>query len=169
MKPGCSRRLVAVLGALAALGLASVYGKRMVIINTSPSVPCGLYIRSSEGPHVGAIVDFRIPAAAQSYVWGRTGNAGGDWYIIKPIIAGPGDRVDTTGRWLKLNDIRIAPMPPAKDSQGRLLPIWRDRRSLNADEFFVFSGRIPNSFDSRCYGPIRREQIEAVRTLLITW
>jgi len=48
------------------------------------------------------------------------------------------------------------------DIQGSLLPIWPDRRVLNADEFFVFSGRIPNSFDSRCYGPIQRTQIDAV-------
>jgi type IV secretory pathway protease TraF len=40
---------------------------------------------------------------------------------------------------------------------------------LAHDEFFVFSNRIPNSFDSRCYGPLHRQQIEAVRRALMTW
>jgi type IV secretory pathway protease TraF len=52
---------------------------------------------------------------------------------------------------------------------GRSLPLWRDNRVLGPDEFFVFSDRIPNSFDSRCYGPIRRQQIDAVRKPWITW
>ena len=54
-------------------------------------------------------------------------------------------------------------MPPADDSAGRPLPAWRIRRVLGPDEFFVFSSRIANSFDSRCYGPITRKDIQAVR------
>jgi type IV secretory pathway protease TraF len=60
-------------------------------------------------------------------------------------------------------------MPPPKDSRGRPLPVWHDRHTLGTDEFFVFSDRIPNSFDSRCYGPIHHHQIETVRRALITW
>jgi conjugative transfer signal peptidase TraF len=142
---------------------------RFLVINTSPSVAPGLYLRSSEEPAVGKLVDFCIPPAARSYVLGRTGNSGDDWYILKPIVAGPGDRINTTGDWLVINDQRIAPMPPPKDSRGRPLPVWRDCRALGPDEFFVFSDRIPNSFDSRCYGPICREQIEAVRKPFVTW
>jgi len=142
---------------------------RFLVINTSPSVAPGLYLRSSEEPAVGKLVDFCIPPAARVYVLGRTGNNGENWYILKPIVAGPGDRIDTTGDWLIINGQRIAPMPLPKDSRGRPLPVWRDCRVLGADEFFVFSSRIPNSFDSRCYGPIRREQIGAVRMALVTW
>ena len=68
-----------------------------------------------------------------------------------------------------LNGRSIAPMPPAKDTAGRPLPIWRACRMLGRDEFFVFSNRIPNSFDSRCYGPIQRAQIFCVRLAIITW
>jgi len=50
-----------------------------------------------------------------------------------------------------------------------LFIVWRGSRALGSDEFFVFSSRIPNSFDSRCYGPIDRSQIESVRAPLITW
>jgi conjugative transfer signal peptidase TraF len=162
-------RLIVILIMVGAMGLASLPGKRLLVINTSPSIPRGLYIRSFESPHVGAIVDFRIPTAARTYVLGRCGEVGSDWYIIKPIIAGPGDRVDTKGAWLTVNGARIAPMPPSRDSQGRPLPIWRGDRVLEPDEFFVFSNRIPNSFDGRCYGPIQRHEIEDVRKPLMVW
>jgi conjugative transfer signal peptidase TraF len=142
---------------------------RFLVINTSPSVVPGLYLRSSEEPAVGKLVDFCIPPAARTYVLGRTGNSGDNWYILKPIVAGPGDHIDTTGDWLVINGQRIAAMPPPTDSRRRPLPVWRDCRILAPDEFFVFSDRIPNSFDSRCYGPIHRQQIETVRRALITW
>ena len=157
------------LVALGAMAIASTRANRQIVINTSPSVQPGLYMRSSEPPHIGSIVDFRIPPAAQPYVQARSGCRGDQWYILKPILAGPGDLIDTTTHWLIINNHKIAPMPPADDGNGHALPIWHVHRALGPDEFFVFSSRIPNSFDSRCYGPIRRYQIETVRKPLLTW
>jgi conjugative transfer signal peptidase TraF len=159
-----------------ALGLMGVWaflptlvGRRVVVINTSPSVAPGLYLRCAIEPAVGQIIDFRIPDRAKPYVQGRTGNGGEDWYILKPILAGPGDRVDTTGSSLVINGRMIAPMPPDLDGAGQPLPVWRKNCVLADDEFFVFSYRIPNSFDSRCYGPITRREIASVRRPLLTW
>jgi len=166
---GLGRPWIISLAVAAAMAMASTWANRQIVINTSLSVPQGLYVRSSEPPHVGAIVDFRIPLAAREYVRARTGDSGENWYILKPIAAGPGDRVDTTGDWLVINDRRIAPMPPSDDGAAHRLPIWRGCITLGLEEFFVFSGRIPNSFDSRCYGPILRTQIAAVRKPLIVW
>ena len=166
-----ARRVLSRLGAIVVvLAILPELGtRRFLVINTSPSVAPGLYIRSSDEPAVGKLVDFCIPPAARDYVRGRTGISGENWYILKPIVAGPGDWVDTTGNSLIVNGERIAPMPPRTDGNGRALPIWRKKCVLTADEFFVFSGRIFNSFDSRCYGPIRRQQIETVRRALMTW
>jgi type IV secretory pathway protease TraF len=99
----------------------------------------------------------------------RSRNSGRDWYILKPIAAGPGDRVDSTGDWLFINGRQIAPMPPARASDGLAVPRWSMSRVLGPNEFFVFSSRIPNSFDSRCYGPITRNEIASVRRPLISW
>ena len=154
-------------GALAVFSM--LFADRQFVINTSPSVQPGIYVRSSDAPRVGVIIDFRIPPMARGYVRARTGDGGEDWYILKPIVAGPGDRVDTTGSWLVINGRRIAPMPPPRDRAGHPLPIWHARRILGPGEFFVFSGRITNSFDSRCYGPVSRSEIESVRRALITW
>ena len=161
--------LLAAAALLLVIALPNLGMQRILVINTSPSVAPGLYLRSSEQPAVGKLVDFRIPLAARDYVRGRTGNGGEDWYILKPIAAGPGDRVDTTGPWLVINGRQVAPMPPETDGNGRRLPLWRAYRVLRSGEFFVFSNRIPNSFDSRCYGPITRGQIAAVRRSLIVW
>jgi len=142
---------------------------RQIVINTSPSVPPGLYMRSGEEPRVGSLIDFKVPDAARDYLQSRTGSEGHDWYILKPIVAGPEDRVDTTGEWLVINGQRVASMPPSRDAEGRELPVWREVRTLGPAEFFVFSGLITHSFDSRCYGPVTREQISSVRRPLFTW
>jgi len=52
---------------------------RFLVINTSPSVAPGLYLRSTMEPTVGQIVDFHIPYPAMHYVQGRTGKDGHDW------------------------------------------------------------------------------------------
>jgi conjugative transfer signal peptidase TraF len=149
--------------------LPTLVGQRVIVINTSPSVAPGLYLRCATEPAVGRIVDFRIPARARQYILARTHQTGDDWYILKPIAAGPGDRVDTTGTSLLINGRAVAPMPPDSDGAGRPMPVWRENRVLEPDEFFMFSARIPNSFDSRCYGPIRKADIAAVRNTLILW
>ena len=163
------KRVILSLGILGAwILLAETCADRQIAINTSPSVPPGIYLRSRSEPKVGNIVDFCIPAPGLAYVAGRSAYSGQNWYILKMIAAGPGDQVDATGDWLEINGKRVAPIF-AQDADGRQLPRWREARVLGADEFFVFSDRIPNSFDSRYYGPIQREQIKAVRVSLVTW
>ena len=141
---------------------------RQIVINTSPSVKPGLYWRGDEKPRVGTIIDFRIPPLARVYVHERTGHFGRRWYILKPIAAGPGDRINTLGRWLYINGRKIAQIY-THDEKGRLLPHWRADCVLGPHEYFVYSNRIWNSFDSRYYGPISQKQIAAVRVPLLTW
>jgi conjugative transfer signal peptidase TraF len=164
------RSLRASLTMLVTLAIVSAcFANRQIVINTSPSVAPGLYVRWETEPAVSRLIDFHIPLSARQYVQDRTGKDATDWYILKPIVAGPGDKVDTTGSSLQINGRAIAPMPPELDSAGRPLPLWRQNRVLGTDEFFVFSARIPNSFDSRCYGPVTRRDIASVRRPLITW
>jgi conjugative transfer signal peptidase TraF len=149
--------------------LSFCFANRQIVINTSPSVKPGLYVRSRLLPVTGSLIDFRMPATVRSYMQLRTGRDSREWYILKPIVAGPGDRVDTINNEFRINGQFLAPMPPALDGFGNQLPRWIGNRILNNDEFFVFSDRIPYSFDSRCYGPVHRNEIESVRRPLITW
>jgi len=158
--------VLAVLGMWMTLSLLLAH--RQIVINTSPSVAPGLYMRVNEKPQVGRIIDFRIPHLAWAYIKERTGHTGKHWYILKPIAAGPGDRINTIGPWLYINGRKTAPIY-IHDEKGRLLPHWRADCVLGPGEYFVYSSRIWNSFDSRYYGPIRRRHIAAVRAPLVNW
>jgi len=136
---------------------------RFIVLNVSPSVPLGLYVKIDDRPSAGHLVEFQLPP----HVMGD-GRHARHRVILKPIAAGPGDHIDTTGDWLFINERCIAPIFTV-DSEGQPLPVWRARRVLQPGEFFVFSARVPNSFDSRYFGPIRCEDIIAVRRPLWTW
>jgi conjugative transfer signal peptidase TraF len=165
-----NRILCVTLVLLAVLGAVSMwFANRQIVINTSPNVTPGLYIRRNIAPAIGQLVEFRIPVSVRAYILARAGHDGHDWFILKPVAAGPGDRVDTTGGDLRINGNFVAPMPPLLDGFGNKLPRWAQNRALGPDEYFVLSIRISNSFDSRCFGPVTRDEIESVRRPLITW
>jgi type IV secretory pathway protease TraF len=65
-----------------------------------------------------------------------------------------------TGR-LRINGRDRAPIA-VRDSCGVTLPRWTGCRRLGTSELFVFSDRVPNSFDSRYFGPIDRTSVVGV-------
>ena len=150
----------AVLPCAAAAALAGIVPQPSVLWNRSASEPPGLYVRTAAAPAIGRIIAFHAPASAFPYADGRMG------YlhripILKQIAAGEGDVVCTRAGALSINGRWRAPVL-AHDPRGGLLPQWRDCRALGKGEFFVFSNRIPNSFDSRYYGPVKIGEIVGV-------
>ncbi len=147
-----------------AIGLAmiTVFGALVVrnpifLLNRSPSEPPGLYVRAGRDLAVGAIIAFRTPAAAfpyadlsMAYLHHRP--------LLKAVAAGPGNTVCTTAGELIINGHKVAPIA-MRDRQGRALPRWRGCRRMGQDEVFVYSARVPNSFDSRYYGPVHRADV----------
>ena len=137
----------------------------LVLWNPTPSEPMGLYIRRATPPGVGVIIAFRTPGAAFPYADQRMA------YlhripILKTVAAVQGDMVCTDGGVLTINGRRRAAVN-ARDSRGAELPAWRGCRALAPGEFFVFSDRAPNSFDSRYYGPIDQHSIVGVFSPLL--
>jgi len=131
---------------------------RVLAINPTDSLPRGLYMRVDAPIAVGAIVEFKTPEIVRANV------AGHFEYLLKPIVAAPGDRVDTTSDEVVINGIAVANSTiMTTDSRGRSVPQWRENRILGPDELFVLSTRIPNSVDSRYFGPIHRRQVANVR------
>lgn len=141
--------------------IAIIAHNRHFVVNLSPSLPYGLYRRIADEPARGRLVEFRLPIEPPSRA--RTPVQ----LVLKPIIAGQGDYVDTSGDSLWINGRPVAPIHRT-DSAGRALPVWRASRRLEEDEFFTYSARVPNSFDSRYYGPVRRRDILAVYVPLWT-
>jgi type IV secretory pathway protease TraF len=80
--------------------------------------------------------------------------------LVKPLAAGPGDHVCVTDH-LAISGQTIAPVLDA-GPDGVPLPRWRECRVLAADEWFAYAPRIPNSLDSRYYGPVKAADITGV-------
>lgn len=147
-------------------GLAAAVPKPSLLWNTTDSEPRGLYVRTPEAPGLGRIVAFNAPASAFPYADERMS------YlhrvpILKEIAATAGDEVCTLNGELRINGRRVAPVL-AHDRRGRALPRWQGCRRLGRGELFVHSARIPNSFDSRYFGPILSREVLGVFRPLVT-
>jgi conjugative transfer signal peptidase TraF len=147
------------------LALAQAH-RNLLLFNRTPSEPLGLYVRAPRAPvRVGSLVAFPAPAAAFPYADRREGFLH-ETPILKAVAALAGDHVCTLGGVLTINGVRRATIA-SRDRQGVLLPHWTGCRRLAAGEAFVFSNRVPNSFDSRYFGPVAVASAQAYRPLLV--
>ena len=146
-----STLLLVTLGVVALVGAADAFGP-FLLWNRTDSEPPGLYAKSFGQPAHGRLIAFWAPPAAFPSAADRMG------YlrrvpILKEVVAMAGDQVCTRGAVLTVNGRPLASVLQ-RDPRGQTLPQWRGCRRLADGEYFVFSGRIPNSFDSRYYGPV---------------
>jgi len=139
-------------------------GPALALVNESPSLPRGLYLRIGATVERGAVVAIIQPAAVRSYLM-RLGMPG-DVLLLKRVAAVEGDLVcagfgivRTPGRQVQTLD---------RDRQGAALPVWRDCRRLARDELFLL-GDTPGSFDSRYFGPVLRGEAVGVYREVLTW
>jgi conjugative transfer signal peptidase TraF len=141
------------LGVGAFLLFAAHANHNALLVNVSPSEPEGLYLRV-HGVKVrrGALVAFLAPAAAFPYADRQMGFLHRT-PILKAVGAIAGDYVCASGGELWINGNRRAKIA-ATDRNGQALPRWLGCRRLAAGEVFAFSDRVPNSFDSRYFGPM---------------
>jgi conjugative transfer signal peptidase TraF len=168
--PGRARALAIVGGATAAvvglLALAHAH-RGFVLVNGTASEPPGLYARAMGEPiRPGSLVAFMAPPAAYPYVAQRMPFLQST-PIIKAVAAVAGDQVCTAGGVLTVNGVQLAQIRQ-RDSQGYVLPHWIACRPLRPGELFVFSNRVPTSFDSRYYGPIAVALAQPYRPLVTT-
>lgn len=146
---------------IGALSLATAGGARPLLLwNRTASEPEGLYVRGAGPVSVGALIAFPAPSAAFPYADGHMG------YlrrvpILKHVAAVAGDQVCTANNRLEING-RVRATILRQDRRGATLPRWDGCRRLRDGEVFVFSDRIPNSFDSRYFGPVNRAEIVGV-------
>lgn len=161
-----TRRVVTVgLAAGVAMAVAALTPAiPLLLLNRTPSEPPGVYLRVGDTPSRGDIIAFRTPPAAFPYADARMAYLH-HRPLLKAVAAAAGDEVCTTSGSLVINRMERAPIA-VQDGQGRALPRWRGCRRLAAGEVFVFSARVPNSFDSRYYGPVAAGAVLGVYRLL---
>jgi len=148
--------LVAIGLAIAVFQLSSVFGLR---INTSPSLPMGLYIITADA---GAdLVEFCPvePFATLSIVRGYRDPgtcSDGAAPLLKPVIASAGDVVEVSARGISVNgELLLNTAPLTRDTKGRHLEAWPSGRyAVDPGTIWVASSYHPRSFDSRYFGPV---------------
>lgn len=159
---------------LLALGMAChAAGAR---INTTRSIPVGLYWTSSAPVAKGAYVQFCPPPAApftQAKQRGYIGVGfcpGGYGLLMKRVLAAKGETVFITDEGVRVAG-KLVPLsaPLAADRAGRPMPRYRASVTLAESEVLLMSDVNAASFDARYFGPIRSAQIISVIRPVLTW
>lgn len=146
-------------------------------VNSTRSIPPGLYWTSSEQVKKGAYVLFCPPrrsvfdeARNRGYI-GPGPCPGGYGYMMKKILATEHDVVSVTNEGVRINGTFLPhSMPRKTDGMGRPLPHYRIRNHVLDDtELMLMSDVSGKSFDGRYFGPVDRSQIRAVIRPVLTW
>lgn len=136
-----------------------------IVVNGTPSLPLGIYRKENRPVQVGAFILFRLPPAQ---VGGRT-------YarepLIKRVAAVEGDCIRIAPSGVSVNGTLLANSAQlSQDREGRPLPQPSlDEYTLRDGEILAMSTYNARSFDSRYFGPIRREWIVSVLEPVLTW
>ncbi|MEQ1708779.1 MAG: S26 family signal peptidase [Terricaulis sp.] len=137
------------------------------LINTTPSVPTGLYVRDyGASLERGAIIAFRQPAAARAYL-GATLGFPNDAPLLKLVAAMPGDRACREDAGVRVGGA-LRPVMDV-DPRGAALPQWRECRALASDEVFALGGHGASSFDSRYFGPVHEADMLGIYRSIVAW
>jgi conjugative transfer signal peptidase TraF len=145
-------------------------------VNTTPSIPLGVYQLSNEPLVTGSYVLFCPPPApvfamakARGYV-GAGFCPGGYGQLMKRLVAAKNDRVTINAEGVVVNGQRLPLSKLIKlDGGSRPLPHYAKSWVLGSDEVLVMSDSNSGSFDGRYFGSIQRAQIVGVIHPVFTW
>ena len=152
------RFLLAGVVAAATLATLTVPVSYYAVWNVSASVPTGLYaIRGKASLHVGERVAIEPPPELRCLLAER-GYLPIGVPLLKRIAAVSGQRVCRFGHVVTI-DGAFAGAARARDSRGRLLPVWFGCHKLRTAELFVMNPVAPDSFDGRYFGPLRLDTV----------
>ncbi len=158
------------------LGAFALFGITGLRINSSASLPAGLYIASAEGRFVEFCPDDRGLSAQRGYrhtplltPWAKGICPDGAAPLLKPVIGKTADDIVLSPAGITVNG-KLLPhtSPLAHDSAGRPRTPWPFGRYHAAPgTLWVASSYNPLSYDNRYLGPISQSAVRArLRTLL---
>ncbi|MCY0386745.1 conjugative transfer signal peptidase TraF [Robbsia sp. Bb-Pol-6] len=162
------------VGVMMAGGMMYYAGAR---VNTSKSIPRGLYWTSGEPFEKGRYVAFCPPpdplldtARARGYI-GSGFCPGGYSYMMKTISAAKGDTVSVTSQGVTVNgELLRGSAPLAFDAIGRPLPrLHVARRTLGDADLLLMAERSATSFDARYFGIVTRDRVQSIIRPVVVW
>jgi len=170
LKFGHHRVATVPLLSIASLGvglLAATAAIGGVRINTSYSLPLGIYVRTHDRDarliEFCPVEPFASESSERGYRTHGTACADGAVPLLKPIVAVAGDRVVLSAEGMRVNG-RLLPKtaPLFRDAAGRSLHPWPfGTYVVEQGVVWVASTYNRGSYDSRYMGPISISQIRA--------
>jgi len=150
--------LVAAL-ASASFGSAAIIRHRPVLIwNASASAPIGLYsVAPPETLQVADLVVAMPPPAVAAFLDMRSYLPIGV-PLLKRVFALSGQTVCRCGFDIVAYGAASG-RARERDPAGRLMPVWHGCRRIGDDEVFLMNWDVPDSVDSRYFGPLPRNSI----------
>jgi type IV secretory pathway protease TraF len=158
------------LGAAAVIALtAGVTAKAAwpdpLLVNETPSLPKGLYLRvPDQAPRRGSVVAIDQPRTARGYL--ATLRMPEGVKLLKRVVATPGDEVCRAGGRLHWPGGEVRAL--ARDRRGVGLPAWRGCTRLGPDQLLVL-GDTATSFDSRYFGPVSVADVSGIYVEALRW
>ncbi|WP_122465630.1 S26 family signal peptidase [Brevundimonas lutea] len=150
---------------LTGVGAAAQSAPDIALVNESPSVPRGLYLRDPAAVvRRGDMVAIPQPADARPYL--ASLGLPAEIRLLKRAAGVAGDPVCRIGDTVEIDGRRVVVL--ASDRRGADLIQWRGCRRLQPDEVFLL-GDTPGSFDSRYFGPVRVSDLDGVFRETLTW
>jgi conjugative transfer signal peptidase TraF len=146
-------------------------------INTTSSIPAGLYWRVDRPIDKGAYVMFcppQVQVFKQAMERGYIGSGmcpGGYGYMMKRVFGATNDRIDVGRDGLRVNGMLLdRSIPLVADGSARPMPRYQaDSYVLSEYQLLLMGDLNPNSFDGRYFGPIQRGQVREVIVPVLTW
>jgi len=133
-------------------------------LNSTPSVPVGLYRLSRSAAEVGALVAACLPesygALGRERGYLRQGSCpAGASPVIKYVAATSGSLVEIKAGGVFVDGQRVQGPAPSVDSQGRrLIPFTTGSLILSPGQLWLFTPH-ENSWDSRFFGSVHSSMV----------
>jgi len=159
--------IVCIASVFAAAALIAASGHELVV-NTSPSMPSGLYWIARDAPmERGSVVLFAPPDGVRELIYGRGWLREG-MPLLKTVGGLAGDTYCARdGRFVVAGD-DVGPVFP-RDSQGLPVPQLVGCRRVGADEFLPVASALDRSFDGRYMGAVSVRNVLGVGRALVTF
>ncbi|AYZ74508.1 signal peptidase I [Fusobacterium necrophorum] len=148
--------------------IATIYLRNKIYINNSPSVPVGFYLKKEQDIYFkDNIVFFKVPDNVGRFLKELNLIKEENKYILKKIGGVEGDHIVIKDKKLYINDVFIYEVIEHTFHKIPLNPIENLDYILKEDEYFLI-GDLKESYDSRYFGVVKKEQIEGKGKLLLS-